>query len=306
MRGDNRLAIFASGNGNSIMLEAHNRTILTDIHYRRDQAEDDENDEVPDFAPDIRGACPDDHLHVFVLTHPDKDHLGGFCDLFHCGKPEDHDSDPDDGEPKIVVDEIWCNPHVLDPHYTTDQSQPLIDEIKRRNKIRGTNDEELDGNRLVVMDTSSHTTGALVDGLEWRLLAPNNSEWDIPKAEDDDPPTSTNGTSLVIQWTVTIDGHKNLILLGGDSTVEVWERLDREVRRKNKDHLAWHILVAIHHCSRRSIGRVNNDGHVDEEFEESKGALRALGEQRGDGFVVSSSRRIVRGAQTPPSFHAKN
>ena len=84
------------------------------------------------------------------------------------------------------------------------------------------------------------------------------------------------------------------------------ERIDREVHARNPEHLSWHILVALHHCSRRSLGRVWNDGEVDEEFEESQGALRALGEQRGNGFVVSSSKQIVRGAQTPPSFHAKN
>jgi len=54
MQGDNKLTIFACGNGDSIMIEALNKTILTDINYRTEQAEDEDNNQVPDFAPDIR------------------------------------------------------------------------------------------------------------------------------------------------------------------------------------------------------------------------------------------------------------
>src|SRR6266446_2639515 len=142
MRGDNKLTVFASGNGDTIMIEAHNSTILTDIHYRRDQAEDPENDRVPDFAPDIRAVCPDDHLPVFILTHPDKDHLCGWCEIFHCGAPGTRECDPEDGEPKILVDEIWCTPYGVNPHYVTEYAQPLIDEIKRRYKLCGTPEGE--------------------------------------------------------------------------------------------------------------------------------------------------------------------
>lgn len=306
MRGDNKLTVFASGNGDSILLEAHQRTILTDIHYRRDQAEDPENDRVPDFAPDIRAACPNHHLHVHVCTHLDKDHVGGWCEIFHCGRPEDWVAKPKDGEPKIIADEIWCTPYAVNPHYVTDQAKPLHDEIRRRNALCGAPEGAKDGNRLKVMDTSTHSAGAIVPGLEWRLLAPTPAEWNIPKAPEGESPTSSNPTSLVIQWTISVGGAKNLVLLGGDSTVEVMERIDEEIRKKNPERVAWHVLVALHHCSRHSIGRVTNGGSKDEEFEESAGALAALGEQRGEGFIVSSSKRIIRGAPTPPSFHAKN
>ena len=96
------------------------------------------------------------------------------------------------------------------------------------------------------------------------------------------------------------------MLLGGDSTVEVWERIHDELLDDDADALAWHILLALHHCSRRSIGRVENSGTKDEKFIPSDKAEAALSNKQGDGFVVSSSNRIVRGGPTPPSFHAKN
>ena len=305
MRGDWKCTFFACGCGDSVLIEAHRKVVLTDIHYRAGRAQDEEDDEALDFAGDIRRACGDNHLDVFVSTHPDKDHVLGFTELFHCGSPDDWVRDPEDGEPKVIVDEIWCSPYGANPHYTTDQSQPLLDEIRRRKALQGTAEGNRAGNRLQIMDTTSHTTGAIADGFEWRLLAPTPSEWDIPKAEEGCPPTSSNPTSLVIQWTVRRSWGTNRILLCGDTSVEVLERLDREVHRKDPDRLSWHVLLAPHHCSRRSIGRVLNGGCADEEFDESAGALTALGEQLGNGYVVSSSRRVVRNGNTPPSWHAK-
>src|SRR4051812_1195964 len=114
MRGDFKATIFSCGCGDSVMLEAHRKAVVTDLHYRVARALDEEDDEAPDFASDIRGACSDYHLDLFVSTHPDKDHVAGFCEIFHCGDPADWDADPDDGEPKIIVDEIWCSPYGAD------------------------------------------------------------------------------------------------------------------------------------------------------------------------------------------------
>ncbi len=302
----NKITFFASGNGDSVLLEAQGHTVMTDICYRAGRCQDDDDEEAPDFGPDIRAACPDDHLGIFVLTHPDQDHLCGFGEMFHLGSPNDCDDDPEQGPVKIIVNEIWCSPYAANPHYTTETSKPVIDEIKRRKALQGTAAEDQDGNRLVIMDTDSHKSGTVTGGLEWRLLAPTPEEAEIPKSDDPDKPNSSNASSLVIRWTITVGGKANYVLLGGDSTVEVWERLYNEVLGNDPDALAWHILLSLHHCSRRSIGHVENPGTKDERFVPSPDAEAALEEQRGDGHVVASSNRIVRGGPTPPSYHAKN
>ena len=302
----NKITFLASGNGDSVLLQAHNRTVMTDINYRVSKCQDPDDHEAPDFAPDIRSACPKDHLDVFVLTHPDQDHLGGFGELFHLGSPDDWKDDPEEGSVKIIVDEIWCSPYSVNPNYTTEASKPVISEIKRRKKLVGTRAAKKDGNRLVVMDTKSHQSGTVTNGLAWRLLAPTPDEASIPKSDDPDNPNSANPSSLVVQWTVTVGSKDNYVLLCGDSTVEIWERIHDEVLVDSSSELGWHILLAPHHCSRRSIGRVEDGGTSDEKFVPSDKAEAALGEQKGDGHVVSSSNRIIREGSTPPSFHAKN
>lgn len=301
-----QITFFACGNGDSVLIESHGKTVMTDINYRADGAQDSSNDEVPDFAPDIRKACPDDHLDIFVLTHPDQDHLTGFGEIFHLGDPGDWDGDPEDGHVKIIVDEIWCSPYSVAPNYTTDVSKPVLDEIKRRDRLRGTVAGEQQGNKLVVMDTSTHDTGLVDYGFEWKLLAPTETEADIPVSPDPDKRNSSNPSSLVIRWTITVGGSKNRVLLGGDSTVEVWERIYDDYYKSDPDALSWHILMALHHCSRRSIGRVENKGSDNEKFVPSAKAEAALGQKLGTGNVVSSSNRVVKGGTTPPSYHAKD
>lgn len=298
-----KVSFFASGNGDSVLLEAGGTTIMTDIHYCQGNA-DPNNDEKPDFAPKIREACTGNKLDLFVLTHPDKDHVRGAGDIFHLGKPEDWDDDPDEGDPLLLMKEIWCSPYAANGAYETEESKPLLQEIKRRKALMGTEEGKKDGNRFVIRSVDDPVVSGTIGNAQWRVLAPTKAEADIPKPKEDEQPESCNRTSLGIQWTVNVLGMANKILLLGDATVEVMERIHDKILSKDPSALDWHILLALHHCSRRSIGRVSVLGK-DEEFEESEKALAALGRQQGNGFVVSSSRKFGRAA-TPPSTHARN
>ncbi|WP_286800827.1 hypothetical protein [Oceanicaulis sp. UBA2681] len=294
-----QITFFSVDNGDAVLLEAHGKTVMTDIRYRAGCTDDD--DDFNDFAPTIRDACDNDQLDVFVLTHPDEDHLLGFSEVFHLGDPDKRDSDPDEGDVSIVVDEIWCSPYAADPNYTTDTSKPVLDEIARRKALMGTPAGSKAGNRLRILTATNGAAESLAPGVEWRLLAPTVEEADIPKATGDQPKNSSNPSSLVIQWSVKVGGKVSKIVLGGDSTVDVWERINHDY---NFDQKNWNVLLAPHHCSRHSMGRaVKKDGK--ESFEWSDDAYNGLNNPVGSSpHIVSSSRKFTE--KTPPNPLARD
>lgn len=293
----NRITFFVCDNGDASLIEAHNYTIMTDINYRLSAIEEDPE---LDFAPTIRNACNNDRLSIFVLTHPDEDHLRGFGEVFHLGKPEDRDDDPDEGDIRIIVDEIWCSPYAVDPNYTTDVSKAVLDEIARRDKLRGTEEGKKAGNRLNVLHATEGKKEKLTSGLEYRLLAPTKEEANIPKAESGASENSSNPSSLVMQWNITIGYKTSKVVVGGDSTVDVWERIHRDYAAEQMD---WHILLAPHHCSRHSMGRKHvEDG--EEKFTWSDEAIKGLDHPATvRSHVVSSSRKF--GSEHPPHPEAR-
>lgn len=278
-------------NGDAVLIEAHGKTILTDINY----CEADEENKLPDLGGALWEACPDSRLHVFASSHPDVDHVRGFDKVFHIGGPDKHNA-----RERILVEEIWCSPYGAEPNYVTDEAKPMIDEIKRRKALLGTAAGAIAGNRLVIRDTSGEVSGQVCDGISWELLAPTAEEADIPEGEDEDRPSS-NPSSLVIRWSIRVDGRENLVLVGGDTNASVMQRVWQDNNESTPGRLTWEILVSPHHNSRYALGCKDEEGT----FEFWDDAVNALSQKSGDGWVVASSRPIKDDDVDPPSFAAK-
>lgn len=300
-----QVRFFPVNNGDTALIEAGGHVVLTDVNYRG--ACTDDGEDAYDFGPELRKACRRlnrrHELDVFVLTHPDKDHLGGAAKLLHLGSPETYD--PDAQEPLIFVREIWVSPYAIDTAYETDVSRPVLNEIRRRQRLQGTLVGERDGDRLKVLSADGNEVSGMVGpALQWHLLAPTDDEATIPPLDPDDPeaaPPSCNDSSLVILWTLRCERAEGRFLFGGDAGVDVWERIWRE-HESDPNMLRWHVLLAPHHCSRSAIARKDDET---EEYTYSPDALAALGQVEGDGFVVSSSKPVKRDDDNPPSWDAK-
>lgn len=286
-----QITFFPVGNGDTSLIEA-DITVLTDINYRV-AAQDDNQEDIFDIGEPIKKACNTKdgyQLDVFVNTHPDKDHVSGFSDLFHTGSPSKWGRNSD----KILAKEIWVTSYTANLANPTDQAKPFIDEVRRRKGLSGS-DANKDGNILkIISSEGAHSSGELNENLSWLALAPNIDE--VEAAKDDDG--ERNNSSLVIRW--AYNGTKaSKIMLAGDAEYQVWERLYEE---SSDEDLEWHILLSPHHCSRTPFSFKNENG----DYENSDSAWDALTHIQGKGFIVASSKPIKDDDDNPPHYEAKN
>jgi len=293
-----KVSFFPVGNGDSVLMEVDDLTIMTDIHYRT-KSEDENEDNYYPFRDDVKKACKKGNeyrLSYFISTHPDKDHVLGFETVFHTGEPDKYKPSDD----TILIEEIWVSAYGANPNYTTDESEELVKEIKRRKKLQGTTKANEAGNRLKILsqDVDENNEGTIGDYLTWKLLAPTDDEADIEDSGDEESPNSCNNSSLVIRWKYTNGSKTEYILLGGDAGYEIWERIRDDFA---DEKLEWSILLAPHHCSRCSLQYKNDDG----EYVDADNAISALSNVHGKGFVVSSSKKIKKDEDRPPAWEAK-
>ncbi|KJY87267.1 hypothetical protein TW84_17360 [Vibrio neptunius] len=268
-------------NGDSILIKSGYKAVLTDIKYRTS------DDDVYDIYNDIKGSCSDNKLSLFVSTHQDQDHVLGFSDVFHCGTP---DNWKNDGK-SLLVCEIVCSERALTEE-KTDQSRAILNEIRRRNRLKGTKDADKDGNRLnIVKEGDSLSVGTKLKG---KVLAPNSEE-----VEGE----SRNNSSVVVRWIYSGEKNNTKILLGGDAECEVWERLDTDYEKEDLD---WHLCSAPHHCSLTPFAKKDDKTDKNSDYVDNDKAISALSHPLGKAFVVSSSKKIKRDDDNPPHYKAKN
>ena len=320
------ITFFPVDNGDMTLVTFDNdQTLLIDLHVRK--AADDEDDDVPDVIKQLREMLSrdaDGRLFVdgFLLSHPDKDHIGGLERHFHLGPPEDWKKADD----KILIREMLSSPIVFrrasTRHVLCDDAKAWAKEARRRVKlfrekkmIGAEGDriqilgEDVDGktddilNIVVKTEVLLSSLNGVSDGaFNARLLAPLEQGDD----EELDELLAKNRSSVILRFSIRGAGYadKCRFLTGGDAEVAIWERLWKKHGTYNADWLTYDILQTPHHCSWHSLS-YDSYSTYGEDAEVCEDARSALAQTRKGAVIVASCEHIDPEDADPPSDRAK-
>ena len=304
------------GTGDSTTIVIDDEHVMqVDLHHMEQANEKDSTytpvvDFLKEWLPQREGRP---YLAVFALTHADEDHCQGFGALL--------DSD-------ILIGELWATPRLW-REYAEDKTEPcedarrFHDEAERRVKAslkhiragRGT--PSGDRVRVIGYDTDFDDTnhpyrdlpdeqksfpGQLVTTIDGVDVS-DRFEAFIHAPFKDDCAAARNDTSLAMQVTLKNGDTKGRVLLLGDLAYPTLQRIFSQT--KDPDRVAWDVLLAPHHCSRKVMFAPNEQGK--EGLKQD--IMDAFDNSRGErAYVVASSEPIPNSNQpgdNPPHAKAK-
>ncbi len=338
-----KITFFPVGNGDTTLInlgdagqreDGRDTVILTDFYYS-------ENGDQPiDVPSEVRERLPIDeanrpYVDAFCLSHPDLDHCSGLEAHFHLGPLADYEDEPEEGDKKIVIREMWSSPRVFrrkdaQGGSLCSDAKAWRKEAKRRVALFRESKEQMmdppisgDRIRLIGKDLADDGTDKNADVPEivvdiegcFREIdghTPGTVTMEVlgplPKGEveGDEESLSKNRSSVIISYHLQPDPNKyeTLFLTGGDAEVEVWVR-QWEKFRNTPARLEYDILLVPHHCSWHVLANQDcswSDGCT----EVNQDARSALSQARGGAYLISSSKPINDKTSDPPCTGARD
>jgi len=271
---DRGIIFWPVGSGDSTTIVLDDRHVVqVDLH---DMAMADEEDAVVaavvDRLVDVLPKTEDDkpYLAAFILTHADKDHCLGFADLLT----------------KVVIGELWATPRLWrefteDDVALCDDAEAFHQEAKRRVEATMTAAQgggtPASGDRIRVVgydtESSDHAYSELPDEyLSYPGHAVSTIDGDdvsdcfeafIHAPFKDDCAAERNETSLALQVTLKDGADEGHVLLLGDlAYATITKIFDYSEDRGRPERLAWEVLLAPHHCSKKVMYAVEEGQEV--------------------------------------------
>ena len=287
------------GTGDSTTVVVDDLVVLqVDLHDMA-KADDEATPEVAvvdrlvDALPVVDGVP---YLATFALTHADKDHCLGFADLLE----------------RVRIGELWSTPRLWREYNDPDAPDLCSDAVAFREeserRIAATMDAvhvggaPASGDRIRVIgyddDHGTHAYDELPDEyLAWPgqpLTVLDGYERAgvfeafIHAPFKDDAAAARNETSLSMQVTLTDEtGVDGKVLLFGDLTHDtIMKIFNYSAYNHREQYLAWDLLLAPHHCSKRVMYKKDLDGNEQLQMD----VLEAFeSNARPNGTVVCSS-----------------
>ncbi|GAA0624963.1 hypothetical protein [Thalassospira tepidiphila] len=319
-----QISFFPVGNGDMTLIRLRNdQSILIDINVTT--AADDASDDRPDVISQLRERLEKDEngrsfVDVFVLSHPDQDHISGLEKHFHLGPENDWKKEDD----KILIKEMWSSPIIFrrasKNHKICEDAKAWAKEARRRVAQYRETSSFPDGERIQIMGEDAdgktddineivvsvgdciETANSIRDGaFSARLLAPLS-----PDDQIDEEELSKNNSSVILRFALQNKENTETchFLTGGDAGVAIWERLWELHGETKSEWLEYDILQAPHHCSWRSLS-YQSWSDLGEKAQVNDNAVSALSQVLEGGIIISSSKTIKKDDANPPHERAK-
>ena len=243
------------GNGDSTTIAVNEDVVMQlDLHQlKKAENEDDDHsliiDELERLLPEKDGKP---YLSVFALTHPDKDHIGGFEDFLD----------------RITIGEIWFTPRIFREYDEELCNDAVVfkEEVERRRDVAIKKGGEPDsGDRIRIIGHDDILNDEEYDGFPekcrtipgnsiYRLDGENYSdefEAFVHAPFKDDSAGERNDTSLAMQVALW-DGDKCLkgLFLGDLKYPTIKKIFDKTKERNRAEKLKYNCFLAPHHCSK--------------------------------------------------------
>lgn len=296
------------GTGDSTTVVVDDDTVLqVDLHDLA-KADEEANPEVPVVDRLVEGLPEKDgrpYLAVFALTHADKDHCLGFADLLD----------------QVHIGELWSTPRLWREFNDPDVEDPCKDAVAFREeserRIEATRaavaagTDPTSGNRILVIghddESGDHPYADLPDRYKsgpGQAVTSLDGEDCTGRFEaffhapfNDDCAAPRNETSLAMQITLTHpSGTDGKLLLFGDLSHDTIMKIFEYSEYHDRSHyLAWNLLLAPHHCSKRVMYVSNGLGNDVLQTD----VINAFQRHERDAAGIVSSSAGIPAADTP-------
>jgi hypothetical protein len=259
------------GDSTTIVVKRNEIIVQLDLHHMQ-KADDSEDpawpiiDELGRLLPQKNGKP---YLSVFMLTHPDEDHILGFADLLK----------------KVTIGEIWHTPRIFRDY---DDKAVLCDDAKvfrkeadrRRQAIIDDPENVKAGDRLRIIghddilnedryknfpESRKSLPGTLVTVLDDQNVA-DVCEIFVHAPFKIDAAGARNNTSLSIQLTLKEGAETGKGFFFGDREYPTLKQIfDTTIAHDREQYLYWDVLLSPHHCSKKAMFW-KNEGEDEESF----------------------------------------
>lgn len=283
-----------TGDSTTIIVTENEINVQIDLHHMEKAADSDDPawsivDELVQVLPRKNGKP---YLSVFVLSHPDEDHILGFQELLK----------------KVAIGEIWHTPSIFRDH---EDDNPLCEDAEAFRK-------EVDRRRkAVIADPKNVKAGDRVRVIGHDDILKEDKYKDFPRDRistpgksvttlDDtdvsnffeafvhapfkaDAEDSRNNTSLSLQVTLKQGEQTGKAFFFGDREYPTIKQIFKvTIEHRREQYLAWDVLLSAHHCSKK-VMFWKDEGEEEESFKKDIMDYFEKYEQSGAYIIASAN-----------------